>query len=210
MAKKILRETSHTNQMKFQLRNSEEIGLFSSRTTQIGLWSMSTGVLRRAAYVGDVSFFTPFLLANKSELNGVDEYDGTILMYATLEGHTQLVKVLLMNNVKVNLKTKGGHTALMLAVQNNRFGTVQVLMQHKALLYSVDAELASYCTIFRNRKHHHRILDLVEREQRWRRRGPFMMFWSALNKSMTTAGTLTLHEEVLRFDYVGRKVASWL
>ena len=64
------------------------------------------------------------------------------------------------------------------------------------------------------------ICDLIKREQNWRRRLPWLMVWLALNKSVAAAaaaaaaaaesGTLTIQEDVLSHDWVGRRVASYL
>jgi hypothetical protein len=103
----------------------------------------------------------------------------------------------------------------MLAVLEIRYGAIQVLMEHKALLLSDDATLAEYSTKFSS---HPLISTLVKQEQNWRRRKPWLLFWLALRRSVVAArsGTRARKKEgnlarpVLTLDFVGRKVASYL
>ena len=132
------------------------------------------------------------------------------------DGHIAVVQLLLEHHADKALKSNKGNTALMVAVKNDKLGAARVLMEHKALLLSDDAALAEYSTKYSEYPPVlilvPPILILVKQEQNWRRRKPWLLFWFALRRSVVVApsGTLTLQEKVLSFDFVGRKVASYL
>jgi len=103
----------------------------------------------------------------------------------------------------------------MLAVQHDKLGAAQILMDHKALLHSSAAALAEYFTRFSDNLP---IWTLVKQERNWRRRKPWLLFWLALRRSAaaTRSGTRAMKKEghlvrpVLSLDFIGRKVASYL
>ena len=175
-------------------------------------------LLLDAAWAGDVDAFTEVLITNLEVIDGEGGvYAGwTALMRASFHGHTAIVQVLLAHGAQVDIQNYYGDTALMFAVLNSTFGAIQVLMEHKALLLSDDATLAEYSTKYSEYPPVlilvPPILILVKQEQNWRRRKPWLLFWLALRRSVVVApsGTLTLQEKVLSFDFVGRKVASYL
>ena len=51
----------------------------------------------------------------------------TALMYATAEGYTKAVEMLLQAGADVNLKNQGGYTALMIAELNHYRGIAKIL-----------------------------------------------------------------------------------
>ncbi len=128
----------------------------------------------------------------------------TALMTAAQNNHIDVVGLLLKQHANTKLQNNKGKTALMLAIKKESFGTVRVLVEH-----SDDASLASYFTQYSAQP---TILKMIKQVQNWRRRKHWVMTWSALHKAVALEefGTLTLREEVLAFDWVGRKVASFL
>ena len=139
----------------------------------------------------------------------------TALMVAAQEDHIAIVQLLLEHHADIALKSNRGNTALMIAVENDKLGAARVLMEHKALLLSDNAALAEYRTKYID---HPPIFILVKQEHNWRRRKPWLLFWLALRRSTAAArpGTRARKKEgnlvrlVLSFDFVGRKVASYL
>jgi ankyrin repeat protein len=176
----------------------------------------------------------------------IQDNDGwTALMKASSHDHTAIVPLLLTHGALVDIQSNGGETALMHAVESSKYGTIQLLMEHKALLSVNNAVLAEYYTKF---SFHpvaaasdeqedssedsseeeeeeaadpiviNSICDLIKREQNWRRRKPWLLFWLALRRSVVAArsGTRARKKEgnlarpVLTLDFVGRNVASYL
>jgi hypothetical protein len=77
-----------------------------------------------AARDGDLAGIHKGLTAG-TDVNGggrTDEF--TPIMWAALNGHTEIVKVLLANRADVNAKTSNGHTALMCVTKGTSIGTM--------------------------------------------------------------------------------------
>jgi ankyrin repeat protein len=155
------------------------------------------------------------LLDHGAQVNIQNDEGWTTLMHASIYCHAETCLMLLQHGARIDIQDNDGRTALMLAVLHDKFGVIQVLMEHKALLLSDDATLETYSTQFSTRPS---ISTLVKREQNWRRRKPWLLFWLALRRSVVVArsGTRARKKEgnlarpVLTLDFVGRKVASYL
>jgi len=66
------------------------------------------------------------------DINEVDDDGYTSLMYASQYGYTELVKVLIAEGVKLNIKDNDGNTALMRAVKSGYIDVVKALIEAKA------------------------------------------------------------------------------
>ncbi len=66
------------------------------------------------------------------DINVQDEDGRTVLMYAAFNGHTELMKDLILRGAKVNLKDVNGRTALMLASSGPYPDAVRLLLEHGA------------------------------------------------------------------------------
>jgi hypothetical protein len=60
-------------------------------------------------------------------------------------------------------------------------------------------------------KGHLGIVDLIEREQRWRRRKPWVMFWSGYSKAPETARSpVPAVDKALSLECVARAIAGYV
>ena len=57
---------------------------------------------------------------------------GTLLTHAAMDGHTEVVKLLLKKKANVNARGRGGFTALHNAAQKGHLEIVQMLLDNKA------------------------------------------------------------------------------
>lgn len=73
-----------------------------------------------------------FLLTVKADLETMNNQELTPLMIAALNGHTESLKLLIVNGAKLEATGKQGRTALALAVDNERNDSVKALIAAKA------------------------------------------------------------------------------
>lgn len=66
------------------------------------------------------------------DINSLDQDGRTVLMYASFDGHTELMRDLLKRGVNVNLQDNYGRTALMLASSGPFPDAVKLLLDHGA------------------------------------------------------------------------------
>jgi ankyrin repeat protein len=74
------------------------------------------------------------------DINTRDEDGRTVLMYASYDGHSELIRDLLNRGAKVNLQDVNGRTALMLASSGPFPDAVKLLLDHDADPNIVDKE----------------------------------------------------------------------
>ncbi|XP_063405743.1 serine/threonine-protein phosphatase 6 regulatory ankyrin repeat subunit C-like [Mytilus trossulus] len=104
-------------------------GLDVNDTTQIGCTP-----LLLACQNGHYDIVKHLLDLNGDTLNSCvdttikDEYGWSVLHEACFQGHTNMVRLLITANVKINDKTKYGSTPLYLACQNGHYETVNFLL----------------------------------------------------------------------------------
>ncbi|HNF57917.1 MAG TPA: ankyrin repeat domain-containing protein [Leptospiraceae bacterium] len=87
-----------------------------------------------AAQKGNVQVIE-LLHTHGANLNSASEgknKGNTALLIAAWDGHNELVKYLLKNNVNINQVDNNGYTALIKACIKNNFSLIQLLIQHKA------------------------------------------------------------------------------
>lgn len=80
------------------------------------------------------------MLDKGSDINGQDKDGRTVLMYASYDGHSELIRDLLNRSAKVNLQDLYGRTALMLASSGPFPDAVKLLLDHNADPNIVDKE----------------------------------------------------------------------
>lgn len=86
-----------------------------------------------ASSVGDVEGAK--ILLNEFEELDIDQQDSagaTVLMLASQEGHTEMVRFLLNKGAQVNLQKRNGMSALMLASKRGHTGVVSLLLENGA------------------------------------------------------------------------------
>ena len=130
--------------------------------------------------------FPDYIYFQQKGNKNTNKFEGTnqIAHSYARAGHTDIVQLLLDHHPTVDLQTNNGSTALMLAVEEDYFHAVQILMKHKALLLSSDAELTEYFTTFSDNLP---ISTLVKQEWNWQRRKSWLLFWLALRRSTVAA-----------------------
>ena len=52
-------------------------------------------------------------------------------MYASQNGHSEVVQILLIEGADTNIKTKRGNKALTFAMTNNHLGVIKLLKTHR-------------------------------------------------------------------------------
>ncbi len=73
------------------------------------------------------------VLENGANINAIDEYGWTALMWASASGHARAVEFLLNNNADMEIKNKvEGGNALLWAAWENRLGVVNILLRRGA------------------------------------------------------------------------------
>lgn len=74
------------------------------------------------------------------DINAQDEDGRTVLMYASFNGHSELIRDLLLRGAKVNLQDVNGRTALMLAASGPFPDAVKLLLDHNSDPNIIDKE----------------------------------------------------------------------
>jgi uncharacterized protein len=145
-----------------------------------------------------------FLSASKGKLHVVK-----YLLKLKKTSEKGLESVPVQAEVGLELQDKSDMTPLLISIASGHTDVVRTLLQHGAALTA--KWLGSALAMAKCNKHAE-IVAMVQKEGRWRRRRPWLMFWSAFRKSAAGAesDSLSLQEEVLCFDWIGRKVASFL
>ncbi|MEA3496265.1 MAG: ankyrin repeat domain-containing protein, partial [Bacteroidota bacterium] len=88
--------------------------------------------LLKAAYDGKTHEVV-MLIKDSTDVNFKDAYGCTALIYASQQGHIDIVKILHFNGAKINDKVRyGGNTALMIASKHNRHQVVNFLIKKGA------------------------------------------------------------------------------
>ena len=64
------------------------------------------------------------LIADAPPLDGTDASGGSALYWAAQNGHTEIVKALLLRGADIDAQTSYGYTALMIAALNGHGGCV--------------------------------------------------------------------------------------
>lgn len=93
-----------------------------------------------AAKEGKMDVVLNFLDKNPQDIDKVDEEGYTALMYAALEGHENLVSVLLLGNADVNKSAKDGLTPLLLSCVEGNINIIKKLLLKKANFNAVDKD----------------------------------------------------------------------
>jgi len=86
---------------------------------------MSVEDLCVAARVGDLKRVQEILKEGKVDINKKDKNGNTALIWASQEGHIEIVKSLLANGANINEKDKYGNTALIWASQEGHIEIVK-------------------------------------------------------------------------------------
>lgn len=66
-------------------------------------------------------------MEDKEYINYQDSLGYTALMYASMNGHMEIVKLLLENGADTSIKNNDGKTALILAFENNHIDIVDLI-----------------------------------------------------------------------------------
>lgn len=85
----------------------------------------------KASADGDLIAVTA-ALKNGQKANAFDEFRRTALMYASYNGHTEILRLLIKNGAEVNLKDNEGRTALMMASSGPFPDAVRLLLDNYA------------------------------------------------------------------------------
>ncbi len=72
------------------------------------------------------------LVENGTNINAVDGWSGTPMMYAAASGHTEIVSYLLDKGVNINARYRLGTTAVMCAAQLGHLETTKFLVERGA------------------------------------------------------------------------------
>ena len=72
------------------------------------------------------------MIENKANINDKDNNGYTALIWASVNGHFKIVKLLIENKANINDKTNNGSTALIWASQYGYIETVKLLIENKA------------------------------------------------------------------------------
>jgi ankyrin repeat protein len=137
--------------------------------------------------------------------------DGRTALYlASQKGHLEVVNALLMHHASVDVQDKGGRTALMAASYQGHLAVFRVLLLSGADIDIKDKKGKDALTLARE-EGHLGIVDLIEREQRWRRRKPWVMFWSGYSKAPETARSpVPAIDKALSLECVARAIAGYV
>ena len=73
-----------------------------------------------------------FLINNGIDVNAVDEYGRTALMYASKDGYIEIVDLLLKNKADINSKDNQGLTAILLATKDKKLEIIKLLIANGA------------------------------------------------------------------------------
>ncbi len=92
--------------------------------------------LYTAVIQGNIPYITRFFetFGTQDYINHQDGLGWTLLMKAVLYGHTSLITSLLENGASLEIETKNRRTALMIAEQNGRTQSAEILKQWPAEL----------------------------------------------------------------------------
>lgn len=107
------------------------------------LSSFPTAPVNDSIFEAALSGLRPEVIATLDrgvDINAQDEDGRTVLMYASFNGHSELIRDLLLRGAKVNLADVNGRTALMLAASGPFPDAVKLLLDHSADPNMVDKE----------------------------------------------------------------------
>jgi ankyrin repeat protein len=82
--------------------------------------------------------FEPFNLFSTNTLDAINTKGNTALMLAALNGHINVVKILISKQANINLQNKQGNTALMLAAQSGHANIIELLLVHGATINAIN------------------------------------------------------------------------
>ena len=68
----------------------------------------------------------------------MDNENATPLMYAASSNAEKILNLLIEHNADINIQTKSGYTALILAVMHNHINVVKILIKNKADVFARD------------------------------------------------------------------------
>jgi ankyrin repeat protein len=105
--------------------------LYSKRKSAVNAICKSTGwtSLHAAVFWNHVAVVNLLLSEMRAQVDPGDKYGQTPLMRAALDGKEEMVEKLLLHGAKVDACDLDQRTALMLAANRNRLGTVKLLLQ---------------------------------------------------------------------------------
>ena len=95
----------------------------SIRATEKGSKNTFLHYASRLGSVKNVELFT----GKGIPINAVNIYGYTPLMEAAVRGHSEIVRVLIKNGARIDLKDNNGKTALQMAESNNHREVIQIL-----------------------------------------------------------------------------------
>jgi len=207
--------------------NEEIVKLLLEHKASIDLKDELGGTaLMVAAVYGNLEIFNLLLEAN-ADVNLVSDEGNSALFHAQFAlfsfdnakeknaEYSRIIRALVQHGADLNLKCLGGNTALTFMVKFRPTATsyIQYLLAHGAA-YDVRNEAGHTALMIASESGNSKVIELIMREQKWRRRLPWLMFWSALDKyvdaTVANSEPLTLQEKVLSYDWVRRKISSFL
>ena len=74
------------------------------------------------------------LLEKGADINATDEDGWTVLIYASNNGHLEIVRLLLEKGANINVTNQYGYTSLMRASKNGYLETVKLLLKNGAYI----------------------------------------------------------------------------
>ncbi|MBQ4875143.1 MAG: ankyrin repeat domain-containing protein [Rickettsiaceae bacterium H1] len=96
--------------------------------------------LRWAARKNECDIARKLLRIKRIKINDPDDNDRTALMLAALNGHKEIVELLLQHGADFDAKDKEGKTALMLSLLRRNMDIAKLLLQHGANVDAKDKE----------------------------------------------------------------------
>ena len=134
----------------------------------------------------------------------------TALIKASQKGHLGVVNALLTHHASVDLEDEDGYTALIKASFEGHLAICRVLLLSGADI-DIQEENDKDALAWAREKGHLDIVDLIEREQRWRRRKPWVVFWSGYSKAPVTARSpVPAIDKALSLECVARAIAGYV
>jgi ankyrin repeat protein len=108
-----------------------------------------------------------FLLEKGIDVNQHNEYGRTALMWASREGHKQIVQMLLQDkNIEINQQDEDGYTALMLASINGHKDIVQMLLRDKNIQINQQDKKGDTALIVASEHGHKEIVQMLLQDER--------------------------------------------
>ena len=105
-------------------------------------------------------FFSFF--SKKISLDATNIFNNTALIIASLNGHSEIVKILLDNNANINIKNNFDEDCLILASKNCQYDVIKLLKDNKELIISKDVQNKTAYDNAKDSKCDEKVLDLLK------------------------------------------------